>query len=43
MGEMRNVYKIWTGKPEGKEPLRKLKHRWENYIKLYLKVRVGEC
>jgi hypothetical protein len=26
--EMRSVYKILVGKPEGKTPLRKPRHRW---------------
>jgi hypothetical protein len=25
-----------AGKPEGKRPLRRLKHRWEDNIKMYL-------
>jgi hypothetical protein len=33
MGEMRNAYKIVAGKPEGKRPLRRPKHRWEDKIK----------
>jgi hypothetical protein len=34
MGEMRNVYKILGGKPEGKRPLR---HRGKDNIKMDLK------
>jgi hypothetical protein len=30
MGEMRNVYKILVRKPEGKGPLGKPRHRWED-------------
>jgi hypothetical protein len=28
-GEMRNVYKSFVGKPEGKRPLGRSKRRWE--------------
>jgi hypothetical protein len=28
MGEKRNVYRLLVGKPEGKRPLGKPKHRW---------------
>jgi hypothetical protein len=31
---MRNAYKILVGKPEGKRPLRRPKHRWEDNIKM---------
>jgi hypothetical protein len=34
MGEMRNAYKILVGKPEGKRPVRRLRHRWEDNIKM---------
>jgi hypothetical protein len=37
MGELRNLYKILIGKPEGKRPLRKPRHRWEGNIKMYLR------
>jgi hypothetical protein len=30
---MRNTYKLLIGKPEGKGPLRRPRHRWENSIK----------
>ena len=29
-GEMRGVYRLLVGKPEGKERLGRPKHRWEN-------------
>jgi hypothetical protein len=29
MGKMRNGYKILVGKPKGKRPLRKPRHRWD--------------
>jgi hypothetical protein len=36
MGEMRNAYSILVGKPEGKRPIRRPRHRWEYYIRMYL-------
>jgi hypothetical protein len=36
MGEVRNAYKILVGKPERKRPIRTLRHRWEDNIKLDL-------
>jgi hypothetical protein len=33
MGEERNVHKILVGKPEGKRPLERPKHRWEDGIR----------
>jgi hypothetical protein len=33
MGERRGVYKVLVGKPEGKSPLGRPRHRWENNIK----------
>jgi hypothetical protein len=32
LGEMRNVHKIFIGKPEGKRPLGRPRRRWENNI-----------
>jgi hypothetical protein len=29
MEEMRTVYKVFVGKPEGKRPLTKPRYRWE--------------
>jgi hypothetical protein len=37
MGEMRNAYKMLVGKPEGKRPLRKLRQRWEDNIRMDLR------
>ena len=36
MGERRIVYMILVGKPEGKRPLGRLRHRWEDNIKMDL-------
>jgi hypothetical protein len=34
MGEGRGVYRVLVGKPEGKRPLGRPKHRWEDTIKM---------
>ena len=36
MGESRGVYRILVGKPEGKSPLGRPMHRWEDNIKMDL-------
>jgi hypothetical protein len=36
MGEKRNVYRSWIGKPEGKRPPGRPRHRWIHYIKMDL-------
>jgi hypothetical protein len=36
MGERRGIYRIWVGKPEGKRPLGRPRHRWEDNIKMNL-------
>jgi hypothetical protein len=36
MGKERKVYKVLVGKPEGKGPFRRPKHRWEGGIKMDL-------
>jgi hypothetical protein len=36
MGEKRTVYRILVGKPEGKRPLGKQRHRWVDNIKMDL-------
>ena len=42
MGEGRGVHRILVGKPEGKRPLWRPRHRWEDNIKRDLKeVRCG--
>jgi hypothetical protein len=37
MGEERKVYKVFVGKPEGRRPLRRLRHRWEDGLRIYLR------
>jgi hypothetical protein len=37
MGEGRNLYGILVGKPEGKRPFERPRHRWEDGIKTNLK------
>jgi hypothetical protein len=36
-GEKRNAYKILVGKPEGKRPLGRPRHRWVDNIKMDLR------
>jgi hypothetical protein len=38
MGEERKVYKVLVGKPEGKRPFGRPKHRWEDGIRIDLRV-----
>jgi hypothetical protein len=33
--QVRNAYNILLRKPEGKRPLGRPRHRWEDYIRLY--------
>jgi hypothetical protein len=37
LGKKRNAYRILVGKPEGKRPLRKPRHRWVDNIKVDLR------
>jgi hypothetical protein len=37
MGEGRDVYRVLVGRPEGKRPLARPRHRWEDSIKLDLR------
>jgi hypothetical protein len=37
MGEERKVYKVLVGKPEGKILLGRVRHRWEDGIRMDLK------
>jgi hypothetical protein len=36
MGEERKVYKVLVGKPEGKRPLERPRHSWEDGIRMDL-------
>ena len=36
MGESRNAYRVLVGRPEGKRPLGRPRHRWEDNIKMDL-------
>jgi hypothetical protein len=36
MGEKRNAYMLSVGRPEGKKPLRRTRHRWVDSIKMSL-------
>jgi hypothetical protein len=36
MGEKRNVYRLLVGKPEGRRPLGRPRHRWIDNIKMDL-------
>jgi hypothetical protein len=37
MGEERKVYKVLVGMPEGKSPLGRPRHRWEDGIRMDLR------
>jgi hypothetical protein len=37
MGEERNAYRILVGKPQGKRPLGRPRHRWKDNIRMYLR------
>jgi hypothetical protein len=34
MGEVRGVHRVLVGKPEGRRPLGRPRHRWEDNIKM---------
>jgi hypothetical protein len=36
MGEKRNAYSFLVGKPEGKRPLGRCRHRWVDNIRIHL-------
>ena len=36
IGERRGIFQVLVGKPEGKRPLGRLRHRWEYNIKMEL-------
>jgi hypothetical protein len=37
MGKERKLYKVLVGKPKGKIPLRRPRHRWEDGIRMDLR------
>jgi hypothetical protein len=37
LGESRGAYRVLAGKPEGRRPLERPSHRWEDNIKMYLR------
>jgi len=37
IGERRIAYRVLVGKPDGKRPHGRSRHRWEDYIKMYLR------
>lgn len=41
MGEIRNSYQIFVGKPEGKGPLRGPMCTWEDNIEMYFIKKLG--
>jgi hypothetical protein len=43
MGEERSVHRVLVGKPEGKRPLGRPRHRWEDNIKMDLQEVGGSC
>jgi hypothetical protein len=44
MGEKRNTYRLSVGKPEGKRPLRRRRHRWVDNIRIDLwRGGMGRC
>ena len=43
MGEGRRVHRVLVGKPEGKRPLGRPRHRWLDNIKMDLREVAGSC
>jgi hypothetical protein len=43
MGEERGVHRVLVGKPEGKRPLGRPKHRWEDSVMMDLQEIGGGC
>jgi hypothetical protein len=43
MVEKRSVHRVLVGKPEGKRPLGRPRHRWKDNIKMYLQEVGGGC
>jgi hypothetical protein len=42
MGDERKVYRVLVRKPEGKRPLGRLRHKWEDGIRMDLR-EIGWC
>jgi hypothetical protein len=43
MGEVRGAYNILVGRPEGRRPLERPRHKWEDNIKMDLReIRFGD-
>jgi hypothetical protein len=38
MGESKGVYRVFVGKPKGRRPLGRPRHRWEDSIEMDLQV-----
>jgi hypothetical protein len=36
MGERRGVFRVLVGRPDGKRPLRRPRHKWEENIEINL-------
>jgi hypothetical protein len=44
MGEVRGAYNMLVGRPEGRRPLRRPRHRWEDNIQMDLReIGSGMC
>ena len=43
MGEERGVYRVLVGKPEGKRPLGRPRHRWVDNIRMDLQEEIGRA
>ena len=43
MGEGRSVHRVLVGKPEGKRPFGRPRHRWKDNIKMDLQEVGGSC
>ena len=43
MGKGRGVYRVLVGKPEGKRPMGRHRHRWDDNIKMDLQEVGGGC
>jgi hypothetical protein len=37
MGKRRGIYRVFVGRPEGKRPFERPRHRWEDNIKMDLR------